>query len=44
MRTHTVFIEDTKAVIYSEYEWLDLRILWDTGNDPKGGLVLYEIR
>ena len=33
-----------KAVTYSKYEWLDLRILWDTGYDNKGGLVLFEIK
>lgn len=32
-----------KAVTYSEYRWLDLRRLWDTGEEEKGGLVLYEI-
>jgi hypothetical protein len=40
-------IEDTlfvKAVTYSEYEWLDLRGLWDTGCDEKGGLVLPRLR
>lgn len=36
--------EDTlmvKAVTYSGYEWLDLRVLWDTGSESKGGFVLY---
>lgn len=32
-----------KAVTYSGYEWLDLRELWDTGNDPKGGLILFDV-
>ena len=30
-----------KAVTYSWYRWLDLRKLWDTGYDYKGGLILY---
>lgn len=30
-----------KAVTYSEYEWVDLSALWDTGSAEKGGLVLY---
>ena len=29
-----------KAVTYSEYEWIDLRELWDTGYSRKGGLVI----
>ena len=33
-----------KAVTYSEYQWLDLRKLWDTGYDQKGGFVLFEIK
>lgn len=32
-----------RAVTYSEYEWLDLRGLWDTGRKEKGGLVLFEV-
>ncbi len=32
-----------KAVTYSEYEWLDLRELWDTGHERRGGFVLYQI-
>lgn len=32
-----------KAVTYSGYEWLDLRELWDTGYEKRGGLVLYSI-
>ncbi|MBQ1467835.1 MAG: hypothetical protein IIZ27_05090, partial [Solobacterium sp.] len=39
--TDTILV---KAITYSEYEWLDLRILWDTGYDNKGGLVLFEIK
>ena len=32
-----------KAVTYSKYEWLDLGELWDTGNERRGGLVLYNM-
>ena len=32
-----------KAVTYSEYEWLDLKALWDTGHERRGGFVLYHI-
>ena len=32
-----------KAVTYSSYEWLDLRELWDTGYERRGGLVLYQL-
>jgi len=32
-----------KAVTYSKYEWLDLRELWDTGCERRGGFVLYRI-
>ena len=38
--------EDTfmvKAVTYSEFEWLDLRELWNTGYEKRGGLILYDI-
>lgn len=31
-----------KAVTYSEYEWLDLRELWDTRSNPKGGIILFD--
>ena len=34
----TMFV---KAVTYSKYEWLDLRLLWDTGHAKKGGFVLF---
>ena len=30
-----------KAVTYSHYHWLDLRQLWDTGHETRGGLVLF---
>lgn len=30
-----------KAVTYSNYQWLDLRKLWDTGYANKGGFILY---
>ena len=32
-----------KAVTYSEYEWLDLRGLWDTGSRKRGGFVLFRL-
>ena len=32
-----------KAVTYSEYEWLDLRGLWDTGYRKRGGFVLFSL-
>ncbi len=32
-----------KAVTYSNYEWLDLRELWDSGYKNRGGLVLYHL-
>lgn len=32
-----------KAVTYSSYEWLDLRALWDTGHERRGGFVLYHL-
>lgn len=32
-----------KAVTYSAYEWLDLRALWDTGYERRGGFVLYRL-
>lgn len=30
-----------KAVTYGEWEWLDLRELWDTGYAKKGGCIIY---
>ena len=33
-----------RTVTYSRYDWLDLRRLWDSGYDNKGGLVLYEMQ
>lgn len=33
-----------KTVTYSEYEWINLRTLWNTGYNNKGGFVLYEIK
>lgn len=33
-----------KAVTYSEYQWLPLEELWDTGYRRKGGLILYDIK
>lgn len=32
-----------KAVTYGEVEWLNLRELWDTGFERKGGMVLLSI-
>ena len=32
-----------KTVTYSGYQWLDLRKLWDTGFNNKGGFVLYRM-
>lgn len=32
-----------KAVSYSEFQWLSLRQLWNTGRDVKGGFVLYKL-
>ena len=29
-----------KAVTYGEFEWLDLRELWDTGFERRGGMIL----
>ena len=31
-----------KAVTYSEFEWLDLKRLWNTGYRKRGGLILYK--
>lgn len=33
-----------KAVTYGEWEWLDFGELWNTGEERKGGLVLYRAR
>ena len=32
-----------KAVTYGRCEWLNLRELWDTGHEKRGGFVLYHI-
>ncbi len=32
-----------KAVTFGTWRWLDFAVLWDTGFDRKGGLVLYDI-
>ena len=32
-----------KAVTYSEFQWLDLSALWDTGYRRRGGLILFRI-
>lgn len=31
-----------KAVTYGEWEWLDLKTLWNTGFERKGGMILLE--
>ena len=33
-----------RTVTYSEYQWISLKRLWDTGHDVKGGFVLYEMK
>ena len=30
-----------KAVTYGNYEWLDLKELWNTGHERKGGLIIF---
>lgn len=32
-----------KAVTYGAWHWLDLAVLWDTGYEQKGGLILYDL-
>lgn len=32
-----------KAVTFGTWRWLDFSLLWDTGFDRKGGLVLYDM-
>ncbi|MBQ9446984.1 MAG: hypothetical protein IJU61_10335 [Victivallales bacterium] len=32
-----------KAVTFGAWRWLDFSLLWDTGFDRKGGLVLYDM-
>ena len=32
-----------KAVTFGTWRWLDFAVLWDTGFDRKGGLVLYDM-
>ena len=32
-----------KTVTYSGFQWFDLRKMWDTGYNNKGGLVLYRL-
>ena len=32
-----------KTVTYSRFQWFDLRIMWDTGYNNKGGFVLYSL-
>ncbi|MEH2956493.1 hypothetical protein [Candidatus Merdisoma sp. JLR.KK006] len=33
-----------KAVTYGEMEWLNLRKLWDTGFERRGGMILLQIK
>lgn len=33
-----------KAVTYSGWQWLDLRKLWNTGFEEKGGLIIYKLK
>ncbi len=33
-----------KMVSYGEWRWMDLSVMWDTGHERKGGLVLYSMR
>lgn len=38
--------EDTmlvKAVTYSGWQWMDLRRLWNTGYERKGGFIIYHV-
>ncbi|WP_207651569.1 hypothetical protein [Mogibacterium pumilum] len=30
-----------KAVTYSDYKWLDLKALWNTGAKSTGGMIVY---
>ena len=32
-----------KAVTYSKYEWLDLKALWNTGHERRGGLIRFKL-
>ena len=32
-----------KAVTFGAWRWLDLSVLWDTGYERKGGLILYDL-
>ena len=32
-----------KTVTYSGFQWFDLRTMWDTGYNNKGGFVLYRL-
>ena len=32
-----------KAVTFGTWRWLDFAVLWDTGFDRKGGLILYDM-
>ena len=32
-----------KAVTYGEWQWMDLRYLWDTRREDKGGFVVFSL-
>jgi len=32
-----------KTATYSEWDWLDFRALWESGEERKGGLILYRL-
>lgn len=32
-----------KAVTFGAWRWLDFAVLWNTGHDQKGGLILYDL-
>ena len=34
-------IKLVKAVSYGEWQWLNFENLWNTGKEPKGGMILY---
>ena len=36
-------LDETKAVSYGSWRWLDLNMLWTTGHDRKGGLILFSL-
>ena len=30
-----------KTVTYGNYKWIDLKKLWNTGHERKGGLIIF---